>query len=313
MENIKLPNFILAGFPKCGSSSLYYYLKAHPDIFLPEQKELHYYVREELKHRNKGPGDAKYETYHVNSEEEYRSHFVGAAGHARVGDSSSSFTNHPESLERVKADLGDVKVIITLRDPIKRAYSNYLHLVREGREKLDFKEALSQEAQRKKDMYADFWSYKENSRYYEKIKRCKALFSDVYILTFEAFTADPQTEIQKLYRFLEVDDGFIPDNLEARFNVGGSYSQNVITRLILRENALKRFVKKNWNTNKLQGIKNSILSGFRKKSPELDPDIQAQLRASFREEVMRLKDEFGVEVDYWQEGYFSQAKVETEA
>lgn len=313
MKEIKLPNFILAGFPKCGSSSLYYYLKAHPEIFLPEQKELHYYVREELKERNKGPGDSKYETYHVTSKEAYNEHYRGAAAYPMVGDSSASFMNHLESLSRVKAELGDIKIILTVRDPVKRAYSNYLHLVREGRETLDFMEALEREAFRKEKMYANFWYYLENSKYYDKIKLCKTLFSQVYILTFEAFTANPQNEIQKLYRFLDVDDEFLPDNLDAKFNTGGSFSKNLITRLILRENALKRFVKKNWNTNKLQGIKNKVLSRFRKSAPVMDPAVREMLRQTLKEDVLRMHKEFGVEIKYWQDGYFIQNRIRDKA
>ena len=70
-----LPNFIISGFPKCGTTSLHYYLSEHPDIYMPDQKELHFFTNKIFSDENKGAGDAILAKTHIKNLKDYKKCF----------------------------------------------------------------------------------------------------------------------------------------------------------------------------------------------------------------------------------------------
>ena len=300
---MKLPNFCIAGFPKCGSTSLYYYLAEHPDIFLPKQKELHYFSYDILKNMKAGRNDAEVKKNHISNFEDYKRLYNTADDYKAVGEVSPSYANYEQSLLKLKNTLGEeLKIIVVLRDPIKRAYSNYLHLLREERETKSFYEALQLEEERKAKGYSDFWYYQFNSSYYEKIKRLKDLFPNVYIITFEEFMNDPENEIQKLYKFFGegIDDTFVPSNLKTKFNPGGLYEQNFITKFIFKPSRLKTVLKQVIPLNsKMKQLKIKTTSIYKKATPTIDLKSEDFLVAVFKDEVEKLRQEFDVKTEFW--------------
>ena len=83
---MKKPNFIIAGFPKCGTTSLFHYLKQHPEIFMPKQKELHFFTQRQIFKLNKGPKDKVVKQPHIKSEKEYLELFKSVKDEVAVGD-----------------------------------------------------------------------------------------------------------------------------------------------------------------------------------------------------------------------------------
>ena len=166
---MKKPNFIIAGFPKCGTTSLYHYLNEHPEIYMPQKKELHFFTHKIISKLRSGPKDSVVKETQINSSEKYLDYFNSVTKELAIGDASPSYINYPSEFSQIKKYLNDPKVIIIIRDPINRAYSNYLHLNREYRETLTFKDAINSEEDRMKKKYSDFWYYKFNSTYYDKI------------------------------------------------------------------------------------------------------------------------------------------------
>lgn len=300
-----LPNFLVAGFPKCGSTSLYYYLREHPQIFLPKQKELHYFSFDIIKKLNTGRGDKQIKKFHIGDLKKYQSCFDSVTTEIAIGDVSPSYANYPEVIDKIKQTLHkDPKIVLILRDPIQRAYSNYLHLRRENRETLSFHEALLEEANRKEKLYSDFWYYQFNSHYYEKIKPLKDRFKDVYIITFEAFIEDRKKGIHDLYSFLGVDPSFEPQNLNTKFNEGGVFEQNPITKFIFSQNKLKTVVKKTVPiTSGMKQLKLKAINRYKKSTPPIEPETEAYLVSRFKDEVHKLKEEFGVQTEYWNSGF----------
>ena len=195
---MKRPNFIIAGFPKCGTTSLFHYLKQHPEIFMPKQKELHFFTQPQIFKLNKGPKDKVVKQPHIKSEKEYLELFKSVKDEVAVGDASPSYINYPENFGMIKQYLNDPKVIVIVRDPIDRAYSNYLHLKRELRETMDFFSALKNEDNRREESYSDFWYYRFNSTYYKKILMAKKTFSNVLVLTSEEFKKNPEITLKKV-------------------------------------------------------------------------------------------------------------------
>src|SRR6188508_1581564 len=117
----KLPNFFIVGAPKAGTTSLYYYLKRHPEVFMSPIKEPNFFAYEEtikqnLYHKEKGVGTL----------EEYKDLFAEANGrHKAIGEASVSYLFYPPVPERIKQMVPDAKIIISLRNPVDRALSHY--------------------------------------------------------------------------------------------------------------------------------------------------------------------------------------------
>ena len=122
---MSFPNFIIAGFPKCGTTSLHYYLSEHPEIYMPKQKELHFFTNKILSKQIAGKGDEITAQTHINRLEDYQNFFPNNDKYKAVGEASPSYINYPEIYNEIKTQLSNPKIIILIRDPINRAYSNY--------------------------------------------------------------------------------------------------------------------------------------------------------------------------------------------
>ena len=287
---MKKPNFIIAGFPKCGTTSLHHYLSEHPQIFMPSQKELHFFTYEILSKLKNGPKDGAVKKTQIQDSKKYLDFYRNVKNEIAVGDASPSYINYPNQFLKIKEYLEDPKFIIVLRDPINRAYSNYLHLKREQRETLTFKEAVNRENKRIKDKYSDFWYYKFNSTYYDKILKAKETFKEVLIITSEELNENHVATMKKVYKFLDVDCNFITKRKSNRFNKGGYYKKNLFTKIIFQpskfKNLIKKFIKP---TPSLKILLARVASIFRAKTEEIDEETVLYLTKHFKQDVKKLK------------------------
>ena len=146
-----LPNFLIIGASKCGTTSLYYYLKQHPEISFSDLKEPKYFssVNESFPHN--GIGDKSVDKYAIKSLTEYKSLFADLHN-KRVGEASpDTLYFYDKTASLIKETLGDIPIIIMLRNPVKRAFSAFMYLKRDSREKLSFRDGLLAENRRLKD------------------------------------------------------------------------------------------------------------------------------------------------------------------
>jgi hypothetical protein len=125
-----LPDFLILGAQKAGTTALYAYLRWHPDITGPSFKEVSYFDR-----------------HYAQGERWYRAH-LPLRPQGLVGEASPSYLFHPLAHERVAELLPDARLIALLRNPVERAFSHYQHEVDLGREPLSFEEAIEQEDER---------------------------------------------------------------------------------------------------------------------------------------------------------------------
>lgn len=189
-----LPNFIIAGAEKSGTSTLAFHVSRHPDVYMPERKELHFF-----------------ENAHTFSKgiEWYRQWFAGWNNEVAVGECTPFYMYVADAAERIKQYLPDARLIFILRNPVDRAYSNYWHQVRGGKERLAFEDAIEREASRvKKGGYHNLtYSYLQKGFYSEQLKRFYTLFGpdQLLIVRFEDMAAHPQSVLADVFRFLGVD------------------------------------------------------------------------------------------------------------
>lgn len=202
----RLPDFIIVGAQKAGTSSLFYYLKQHPDITPSLTKEVHYFDN------GLRPGDNAY----CQGLDWYKAHFPLARERARrqlTGEASPTYLFNPLAAGRIAAAIPAVKIIVLLREPVARAISQYQHEKQKGREELGIEEALAREEDRLGPSVAsgDFnsfefvrHSYKLRGRYAEQLERYFEVFSrgDVLVMSSEEFFRDTNTCLKRVYRFL---------------------------------------------------------------------------------------------------------------
>ena len=99
---MKKPNFIIAGFPKCGTTSLHHHLNEHPEIYMPAQKELHFFTFDILSKLNNGPKDAIVKKTQINNSENYLNFYKAVRNEIAIGDASPSYINYPSQFKKIK-------------------------------------------------------------------------------------------------------------------------------------------------------------------------------------------------------------------
>jgi hypothetical protein len=224
---VVVPNFVVIGASKAGTSSLYAWLRQHPDIFVPRQKELNFFARGWLEKNSNGPGDSVTTKDLAPTWDAYLAHYRDAGARTAVGDVSPSYFAWPGSADEIKARLGDPKILLVLRNPIQKAFSQYTHLLRDGRETLSFWDGLQAEPDRARRGFEALWRYLGCARYSKATERFMRTFSRkrMKVLFFEDLARDPGATLRDILRFLDVDPDAPIDTSEVRNRSGAPRSK----------------------------------------------------------------------------------------
>src|SRR5690606_26127042 len=166
-----MPDFLLIGAGKCGTTSLHYYLQQHPQIFMSAVKEPNFFALEQAQAVN--PEEDLQQFFHypwaVKNLEAYKALFASAESNQLKGEASTMYLYMPEAPQRIKYYVPEVKLIAVFRQPAERLYSRYLHLARENRlPSRDFKDALDKTSiwWQRNDLVKEGFYYKHLSRYF---------------------------------------------------------------------------------------------------------------------------------------------------
>jgi hypothetical protein len=138
-----------------------------------------------------------------------------------IGEASPLYLYSPHAACLIKQHVPDAKMLVILRNPVDRAYSAFVHLVRDGRETTrDFGEALAQEDARIAEGWEHIWHYKRMGLYYEQLKRYFDLFGRdrIKVSLYYDFKTRPVELMRGILGFLEVDDTFVPHDIATRYN-----------------------------------------------------------------------------------------------
>ncbi|NUO09142.1 MAG: sulfotransferase [Candidatus Brocadia sp.] len=244
-RSIRLPNFIVVGAPKSGTTSLFYYLKQHPDIYLPVRKELHYFSYEYLKENTKGPGDKDVLSSLCANRREYESHYIEVKNERMIGDISPSYLYYCNVSGRILSELGKIKIVMVLRNPVEKAYTQYMHLIRDNRETLLFYDALMEEQKRMLAGWSDIWRYAESSLYAERVNKYISIFGpdNVKFILFDDFVIAPDEVMRSLFKFLNVDADVHCDTSKT-YNRTGTPKFKMVSDFFAKPNPVKTIVKK---------------------------------------------------------------------
>ena len=144
-----LPNFLIIGSAKGGTSSLHYYLRQHPQIFMPDLKEPRFFALEGGILNFQNP-DSAINYNSITTLREYESLFANVTNELGIGEASPLYLYSEKAARRIKHYVPDAKLMVILRNPVDRAFSCYTHLLREGYETLSFEAALKAESEEDK-------------------------------------------------------------------------------------------------------------------------------------------------------------------
>jgi len=203
---MNLPNLLIVGAAKSGTTSLHNYLKQHPEIFMSNHKEPHFLINKEIGENRIPKG--------VKKLNEYSSLFDGSDTFKYRGESSAMYLQFPNiAIKNIKKYLEkDLKIIIMLRNPIDRAFSGYQHVKRFNvDEELTFKQALEvcEDRYFKQTSLTPATRYIHIGMYYDFVKKFMHSFSDqIHVIIYDDFITDTQNELSKVFSFLKVKKDF---------------------------------------------------------------------------------------------------------
>ena len=286
---VVIPNFVVIGASKAGTTSLYSWLRQHPEIFIPRRKELNFFAREWLWKNSNGPGDAVTTKDLAPTWDDYITHYQNAAGRKAIGDVSPSYFAWPGSADEMKARLKDPKIILLLRDPVHRAFSQYTHLLRDGRETLSFWEGLQAEPERVALGYEALWRYVGGARYAEPTAHFLGTFGRerVKILFFEDLARNPQATLREIFSFLDVDPD-VPIDTSKILNRSGAPRSKAFA-WALNDAGLRQLVRQVLPTSLVTQIGRRLTAMNTGVKPALDERSRIWLAERVADDMIRLQ------------------------
>jgi hypothetical protein len=210
-----LPDFLVIGAPKAGTTALHAALARHPGLYLSPVKEPKFFLTAGERPRrseHRGPGDAHSRLEWVWRRERYEALFAGAPPGTVRGESTPFYLWDRAAHERIARTVPGARLIAIVRDPVDRAYSNWAHLWADGLEPIpDFMEACAAEEERVERGFAPFWRYKGLGRYGEQLEHLYSVFprEQVHVLRYRELVEAPGETLDRICRFLGVEPGRI--------------------------------------------------------------------------------------------------------
>ncbi len=291
---MSVPDFICIGVQKAGTTTLFDILKNHPQIFLPEKKETKFF---------------QYDEDYRKGIEFYSSYFQKVSDEKAIGEIDPSYIFFAgKTASRIKGTLGaKTKFIVTLRDPVDRAYSHYLMSKLKGFEPLSFEEAIAAEEQRMKSNKRDdiiSFSYISRGHYLAQLKKYFEFFpkENFLILIFEKdIKHNLDATLKKITSFLDVDTNFHFDVVKS--NPSRQVASRWFAHLLYKENSPLKYLKiflpsKSWRKK----IKNGLIRLNEKIiTPEkITPEFRRQLYLkNFKSEIQELEKLLNTDLSIW--------------
>jgi hypothetical protein len=230
-----LPDFLIAGVPKAGTTALHAALVPHPGLFLPAVKEPKFFLTDGRPPAAGGPGDVQTYQEHVWRQEDYEALFDPAPPGAQLGEATPFYLYDLAAHARIKALIPKARLVILLRDPVDRAHSNWTHLWNAGLEpEADFLTACRAEPARKAAGWAHFWHYTSQGRYGEQVQHLFQHFppEQVLLLRYRDLKDSPAATLDRVCDFLGVQTGVLT-----------SIPRENVNRHVVEDNTVNRVLR----------------------------------------------------------------------
>lgn len=294
--------FFVIGTAKSGTTSIYQYLSQHPDIFLPNVKEIHYYSNATSKNDFDFIKPKSNKTYHtkvIKDEQAYNSLFEKASKETYLGDCSPSYFYDENAAKRIYDDYPESKLIVVLRDPIDRAYSQFLMERRIGIEANEnFLDALKTDFENDKDR---IWGidhlYVDHGMYFKQLQGFRKFFRDdqILCLSFQDITKNTEEALKDILNFLEIDSTFKfkYDTVHNKYKT----HRNSFTKGILKS---KKWLM--WSIDFFpESVVKSIKAVFFKEAekPVLDEKALKYLQQVYKKDIKKLEGMPHIDTEFY--------------
>jgi len=294
-----MPNFLIIGANKAGTTAIHSYLKQHPQVYMSPVKEPMFFTLEGKKLDRTRPGHQITLKNGVNNIDDYQALFQGVSNEKAIGEASTAYLHRPWSADRIMRYIPNVKLIAILRDPVERAYSNYLMYVRWGLETLNFPQAVREEEIRISNNYPQGWHYVKLGFYYQPLMHFSGQFhqSQIKVYLYEDFVNSPVRFFQDLFRFLDVDESFVPD-MSIKHNVSPFPRNKALHSFIMTQNSFKTMLKP-FIPSRLRRHLTNDLKKRNLVKPKLPQKVRKQLVEVYREDILRLQNLIERDLSKW--------------
>lgn len=293
-----LPNFLIIGTGKAGTTSLYHYLQQHPQIYMSPIKEPKFFGFGEYHPVITSPQIPNYQI--TTSLAEYKALFAAATNETALGEASTYYLSLEKAAQRIYHYLPHVKLIAILRQPVERAYSHFLMNIRNGTEPYNFLLAWQKDQQRRTSHWVPGYSYRYPGYYAAHLQRYLAVFprQQLLIFLYEDWQNNPQAVLQRIFRFLQVDETFEP-NLQTKYNVGRAPKSPFLHALLTRPNGIRRILHQLFPITIRQHIGTYIMKKNLYSLPKLDIQLRQQLTEVYIEDIKQLQQIVGRDLSHW--------------
>jgi hypothetical protein len=299
-----LPDFLIAGVPKAGTTALHAALAPHPQLFLSAVKEPKFFLTDGPPPAFGGPGDVQTYQEHVWRRAGYERLFDPAPPGTRLGEATPFYLHDLQSHARIKALIPDARLILLLRDPVDRAHSNWTHLWNAGLEpEADFLTACRAEPQRRAAGWAAFWHYVGLGQYGHQLEHLYRHVprEQVLLLRYRELKDAPAATLDRVCAFLGVDTGVLSSIPKENVNrhVVEDNGVNRVLRAMLRSGG--RFGHRFPVPLRLaaRGPLLTLLHRRRGARPVTTPRERAALLPAFADDIALLQEVTGQRYDDW--------------
>ncbi len=295
----RLPDFLVIGAFKSGTTSLMNYLSQHPEIVVPWLQEPNFFGSEEFSLNLDGSkgarrdGDGAYGRRRTSTLAQYTNLFAEAPDDCIVGESSPQYLTHPAACGRIRSLLPDCKLVAILRNPIDRAFSDYSMFVRDGIEKDPFAEVIHRPRSIK-----PMGHYVETGMYGKQLQPYMEAFpsDQVKVYLHDDLRADPMGVMRSLYAWLGADPGFQP-NVSEMMNPSGVPRNSVVAAAYIARRHLQPYLKPIVPRSVQRHLDVRLERGLQK--DVVDPAVRRELADMFADDVALLSKLIDRDLSHW--------------
>ena len=312
------PNFFLVGAAKAGTTSLYNYLAQHPKIFMSPIKEPHF-LADEIRaenfaddHREKialwqaalqeylqGTMSERFPSGPVADWQDYLKLFRGAGDCGTIGEASPCYLWSKTAPRNMAARFPGAKIIMVLRNPVDRAFAQHLHTLSVAKAPMSFREHVDMALASTSTKIGEFYPFLEFGFYGQQLRRYYDWFprERVRVFLYETYLRDPGSLLREIFRFLNVDETFVPDmserHMESRVPRWFGVNQ------WLRRSGLWQSANRRLGADLRRTLRPMV---FRPRAGmALDPADQARMVELYRADIMDLASLVGKDLSSWLE------------
>lgn len=287
-----LPNFLIIGVAKAGTTSLFRYLDQHPQVFMCPIKGTNYFGYEDaINWKWSDQADPPLlQHFKARTLKEYEAYFSEASDEIAIGEATGQYFRCPTAARRIHNTIPDVKLIASLRNPADRAFSGFMMRKRRGEPVKSLYDELTPKAGHVREGF-----------YFNHVKRYFDIFSEnqIRIYIFEKFKKDPSKTVIDIFDFLGVDSSFVP-NTSTRYNPGGVPRNRHLNRIFYDPTMIR--TAKSILPESALGVVKRIRQRNLKTPPTFPADLRADLLDYYREDIHKLEDLLDQDLSIWLNG-----------